>query len=94
MEENENPISTFYNYLVDEYNGIASFCRFINGQTTDEIYSKYKKWCEESAIQFETSKTFTRQFSKLLPTCIKKKVISIGGAKFNSYTLEGKIPNA
>ena len=88
IEENEEPIKTFYNTLLEEHKNMEALARWINGKTTDEVYSMYKKWCESSAIQPELSKTFTRQFSKLLPSNVKKKVLSIGGAKFNSYVLE------
>lgn len=93
MEENEDPVSTFLNVLIDEHNGLGPLCRALNGQTTDEVYNKYKKWCEESALVPERPKTFTTKFGKILPTCMEKKVISIGGAKFNSYILVGKVPN-
>ena len=92
MEENEDPVRTFYNYLIDDHGSVEATARWLNGKTTDEVYTDYKKWCENSAIQREQTKTFTRQFSKLLPAYIGKKVISVGGAKFNSYILTGKIP--
>lgn len=90
IEENETPIKTFYNYLLDDHKNIDALSRYLNGKTTDEVYNEYKKWCDNSAITPEQTKTFTRQFSKLLPTNISKKVISIGGAKFNSYILKQK----
>ena len=93
MEENEDPIRTFFNSLIDDHGNLGATCRWLNGKTTDEIYTEYKKWCENSASQPEQTKTFTRKFSKLLPAYIGKKVISVGGIKFNSYVLTGKIPN-
>lgn len=92
LEENQDPISNFYNYLIDDHGSVQSVVRYLNGKTTDEVYTEYKKWCEDSAFHPEMAKTFTRQFSKLLPAYIGKKVISVGGAKFNSYIITGKIP--
>lgn len=86
MEENQDPISMFYNWLIDEWKSVDKMCDAINGNTTDEVYSKYKKWCEDSGMPVEKTNTFTLRFSRLLPSYMKKKVMSIGGAKYNCYT--------
>ena len=93
IEENQDPISVFYENLINEYNTIGGVCRYLNGRTTEEIYNQYKKWCEDNNINMERPKTFTSKFSRLLPLCMKKRVMSIGGAKFNSYIIVGEIPN-
>lgn len=88
IEENQDPIHAFYEYVLDDHRDIDGLCRYLDGKTTDDIYGEYQKWCEENQIRCELNRTFTRQFGKLLPVYVKKKVISIGGVKFNSYILD------
>ena len=88
IAENQDNIQSFYEYMLEEYNDdIGTLCRFLDGKTTEEIYAKYKKWCEEMIMKPEQPKTFTRQFSKRLPVYMSKKVMSIGGVKINCYRL-------
>ena len=69
--------------LDDNAGSVQQLSRWINGKTTDEVYNIYKKWCEDMNIKVEANKAFTRQFSKLLPVYIIKKVV-----KFNSYQID------
>ena len=85
IAENQDPIQSFFQYMVEEYRGVTGLCRYLDGRTTDEIYSNYKKWCEDMSIKPELPKTFTRNFGKTLPASMTKKVMSVGGAKFNCY---------
>jgi len=85
IAENQDPIQSFYQYLLEEYGDLTKLCRYLDGRTTDEIYGVYKKWCEDMSVRLELPKTFTRSFSKMLPANMTKKVMSVGGAKFNCY---------
>ena len=88
LAENQDPVQTFYNMITSECKDDAkAFARWIDGKTTEEVYSKYKKWCSEVGFTPITPQRFTRQFSKLLPAYIGKKVISLSGAKFNCYVI-------
>lgn len=85
INENQDPIQAYYEFMVEEYKNVDSLCDWLDGRTTDEVYENYKKWCEDMSIKPELPKTFTRQFSKRLPANITKKVMSVGGVKFNCY---------
>jgi P4 family phage/plasmid primase-like protien len=87
IEENKEPISAFYDWIVDDCNGIGPFGRWIDGKTTEEMYSTYKKWCENNQIKVETQRTFTTRFGKKLPANVTKKVVKLGGQVFNVYQL-------
>lgn len=93
LAENQDPIQTFYQVVLnDNNNDVKQLARWIDGKTTDEVYSRYKKWCADVGYKPVTTQMFTRHFSKLLPVYITKKVLSLGGAKFNCYIINGKIP--
>lgn len=81
ITENQDPISNYYSSLREEIGSVGAVCRWLNGRTTDDVYQKYVKWCEESAIRPITNKSFVRAFSRLLPACMKKKLISLGRSK-------------
>lgn len=85
IEENQNPIKAFYDIKVSENADVLGLSRWIDGKTTDEVYTEYTKWCEKTGIKPDTRNTFTREFSKYLPSDITKKVISLNGVKFNCY---------
>ena len=92
VTENEDPIQTFYTILLEENNNdVKSLARWLDGKTTEEVYSKYKKWCTDAGFKPVTTQMFTRHFSKRLPVYVSKKVVSLGGAKFNCYAINGKI---
>lgn len=94
MEENQDSIKTYYDKLVSDHGSVASFARYLDGRTTDEVYEDYKSWCEKEYMKPELQKTFTRKFSKHLPSYLVKRVVSLGGVKFNCYVLVGKLPDA
>lgn len=85
IEENKEPISAFYDWMVDEHNGINHLVSYLDGKTTEEVYNEYVKWCEQNQLRCETQRTFTTRFGKKLPANIVKKVIKLGGQVFNIY---------
>ena len=94
VEENQDPINVYYDNLIQQQGNIPAVCRWLDGRTTEEVYTDYKKWATDLEIRFEPNKTFIRRFSRLLPSCMKKQIISIGAAKYNTFTIQGRIPNA
>ena len=94
IEENQDPTKTYYDIKCSEKGGEPGLARWLDGKTTEDIYNDYKSWMEGIGYRPEPPKAVTRQFSKYLPTYIKKKVISLGGVKFYCYVIEGKIPQS
>jgi len=92
IEENQDPIKTYYDLKVSEKGGEPGLARWLDGKTTEDVFNDYKTWMESIGYRPDTPKSFTRQFGKYLPTYVKKKVISLGGVKFYCYTIEGKLP--
>lgn len=85
IEENKEPISAFYDWIVDDHNGLEAFVRYLDGKTTEEMYEEYKKWCDNNQLKPDTQRTFTTRFGKKLPANITKKVMKLGGQVFNIY---------
>lgn len=85
IEENKEPISAFYDWIVDDHNGLDAFVRYLDGKTTEEMYEEYKKWCDNNQLKPDTQRTFTTRFGKKLPANITKKVMKLGGQVFNIY---------
>ena len=87
IEENKTPIDLFYDYLLlEEGTGDKEkLYRWLDGKTTDEIYSMYRKYRVDEKI--ESQKAFTRRFKKKLNTKIKLEHITISGISFSAYTL-------
>jgi hypothetical protein len=93
LEENQDPIDTFYEIKLAEASGnVENLCRWLDGKTTEEVFQDYRKWCESINYKPEAPKSFTRRFSAKLPHYMKRKVLSLSGVKFNCYVLEGVIP--
>ena len=88
IEENQDPIDTYMDVCIGKAGSKVSLARLLDGKTTDEVYQEYKKWCEELSIRPDPPKAFTRKFSAKLPSYVKKKVISLSGAKFNCYAID------
>ena len=88
LEENKEPISSFYDWLIDDHNGQDALCRYLDGKTTEEVYAEYKKWCENNGLRVETQRTFTTRFGKKLPAVLNKKIVKLGGQVFNVYQLQ------
>lgn len=93
VQENKDQISSFYDYIVDEYgeNSIGKApidmtMNWLEGQTTDAIYDEYKTWCEQNMLQrSESQLAFTRRFKKKLPSYMVTKVQKVGGANFSVF---------
>ena len=88
MAENKSPIDLFYDYLIEEegQGDTDRFYRWLDGKTTEEIYSQYKAYRIDEKI--ESQKAFTRRFNKKLKTRIELVRVTIGGASFVSFRLK------
>lgn len=86
LEENRTPIDLFFdNLLQTEYDGdIEKLCRFIDGQTTEQVYTEYKKY-RYPEEKIETQRAFSVRFRRKLPSYMTTKKITIGGASFTAY---------
>lgn len=89
LEENQSPVDLFYEYLLaTEGNGDKEkLYRYLNGKTTEEIYSKYKEY-RGNEQNIEIQKTFTARFKRKLPSKIELKNHHIAGISFKTYTLK------
>lgn len=89
LEENKSCIDLFYDYLLEKEgnNSIDDLCLYLNGKTTDEVYSQYQDFRLDDK-NIEIQKTFTRRFKKKLPTKITLERHSLGGHSFTTYTLK------
>lgn len=85
-EENKDSIKLFYDYLIQREGDIDGLCKWIDGKLFNEVFEEYKKFIEiEVKI---SSKAFSIQFRKLLPSKIQKKATRVGDAIFNKYVLK------
>ena len=86
LEENRTSIDLFFdNLLQTEYEGnIEKLCRFINGKTTEEVYSIYKQY-RYPEEDIETQRAFSVRFRRKLPSYMTTKKVTIGGSSFTSY---------
>lgn len=86
LEENRTPIDLFFdNLLQTEYNGdIEKLCRFIDGKTTEYVYSIYKeyRYPEEN---IESQRAFSVRFRRKLPSYMTTFKKTIGGTSFTAY---------
>lgn len=86
LEENRTPIDLFFdNLLQTEYDGdIEKLCRFIDGQTTEQVYTEYKKY-RYPEEKIETQRAFSVRFRRKLPSYMTTFKKTIGGASFTAY---------
>lgn len=86
LEENRTPLDLFFEHILQtEYDGdIDKLCRFINGKTTEEIYTIYKKY-RYPEENIETQRSFSVRFRRKLPSYMTTKKITVGGASFTAY---------
>ena len=87
LDENKTPIDFFFDYLKKQEGSLDNLCKYLDGKTTDEVYSTYQKY-REPEKNIEVQKTFTRRFKRKLPSKIELTNITIGGASFKAYTLK------
>ena len=89
LDENQSPIDLFFEYLkqTEGNNNIDELCKYLDGKTTEEIYSKYKEF-RENDKNIEIQKTFTGRFKRNLPSKIELKRHHLAGHSFTTYTLK------
>lgn len=87
LDENKTPIDLFFDYLKEQEGSLDKLYKYLDGKTTDEVYSTYQKY-REPEKNIEIQKTFTRRFKRKLSSKIELTNITVGGASFKAYTLK------
>lgn len=71
-EENKSVYYSFYDYLIETYEGVKGLCEWIDGKTADEVYGAFTNYMEIE-IKGMTQRKFSTNFRKLLPSNIITK---------------------
>lgn len=89
LDENQSPIDLFFDHLkqTEGNSSIDGLCKYLDGKTTEEIYSKYKDY-RENDKNIEPQKTFTGRLKRKLPSKIELKRHHLAGHSFTTYTLK------
>lgn len=87
--ENKDPVSSFYDFLLEQVGDIKGLCKWIENRTFDEVFSKYAEFLGyDNADEIKKMKrSFLVHFNRKLPNNIKKKNETIGGATITKYVV-------
>lgn len=93
-DENQDEITSFYQYLLERENDESGFCKWIDGKSFDELFKEFIDFLGLSSPKEDmkiTQRAFLVQFNRLIPPYINRKKVTRNKKTISIYEVI-KIP--